>query len=66
MPAIFLICSIACCSGDQGFLNSYFYGFSDAPMFDPRRDYTGAGISVMRLPTVDNADLTDWFHSAEI
>ncbi len=26
-------------------------------MFDPRRDYTGAGISVMRLPTVYNADL---------
>jgi inositol phosphorylceramide glucuronosyltransferase 1 len=38
-------------------LNSYFYGFSDAPMFDPRRDYTGAGISVMRLPTIYNADL---------
>ena len=38
-------------------MNSYFYGFSDAPMFDPRRDYTGAGISVMRLPTVYNADL---------
>ena len=45
------------CRGDQGFLNSYFYGFSDAPMFDARRDYTGAGISVMRLPTVYNADL---------
>ena len=46
------------CRGDQGFLNSYFYGFAEAPMFDPRRDYGGGSApSVLRLPTRYNADL---------
>ena len=48
------------CSGDQGFLNSYFHDLPAAPLFDPERDATsegGAAPRVLRLPTAFNADV---------
>lgn len=43
--------------GDQGFLNSYFQDFINAPLFDPRRPPGPGGGAEFRLPTVYNADV---------
>ena len=45
------------CRGDQGFLNAYFKGFIDGPLFDPSEDYTTSTAKYMRLPTRYNADI---------
>ena len=45
------------CSGDQGFLNSYFSGFANAPVFDGKEDHRASDQRYMRLPTRYNADI---------
>eukprot|EP00210_Caulerpa_lentillifera_P005197 g4966.t1 len=43
--------------GDQGFFNSYFKNFVNAPLYDPTSPPSGEDVKMMKLPTVYNADI---------